>query len=143
MAAETIIYYEPDKVRIMAIANRFMPLTFGTGYFGNGHPNTEHFKTPSAPLILKSVNGNEFMVHELVTKIFFEQYLHFNNYLFERDTQKEQVLRSQPLVPNLTFEGERAACYAWIKFQQDRGKTGANEVDWHCKRIAEIFNITI
>lgn len=140
MAAESTVFNANDKAIIMAIAKKFMPLTFKEGHFGNGHANIIHFKTPSSPLILKSENGNEFIVSELVTKTFFEQYIHFCYYLFERDTEKEQIPRTQP-IPVSNFHEERAACYAWINYQQERGKKGCNEIDWHVKRIKELFNI--
>ena len=54
MAAEAVQYNEVDKATIKAIAEKFMPYTYKTGYFGNGHANTMYFKTPSVPLRLIS-----------------------------------------------------------------------------------------
>jgi len=95
MAGEHRQYTTFDKETIEAIASKFLPYTFGTGYFGTGKANLNHFKEPSAPLILyssetdKDGNANEWPVSELLSKIFFEQYIFFALYLFERDLSNE------------------------------------------------------
>jgi hypothetical protein len=142
MSAEAQKFNEADKATIKAIAEKFMPYTYKTGYFGNGHANTTSFKTPSIPLRLISENGNEWLVAELVSKIFFEQYIFFTKYLFERDTQHEWERRLTPLA-DINFHDERAACYSWIAFRQSQGKVGCNELDWFRTRIEEIYGIIL
>ena len=141
MSAEAQSFTTADQHIVLDIAKKFMPLTFGDGNIKPGTSNIIHFKNPSTPLKLVSNNGNEFFFCELITKIFFEQYIHFNEYLFERDTQGEQVRRTKPLVEGLEYHTERAACYIWIHQMQQFNKKGVNEIDWHVKRIKEIYGI--
>jgi len=141
MAAEFRQYTAFDKETIIKIASKFLPYTFEQGYFGTGKVNNFRIRD-SAPLILKAENGNEWPVSELLSKIFFEQYIFFALYLFERDLSKEWEVRLTPLAV-LNFHQERADCYAWINTMQKAGKVGTNEIDWFRKRIREIYGIVI
>jgi len=141
MACESKIYNAEDQRKIIALAKLLMPLTFEDGAIVSGYVNVNHFPAPSSPMELHSINGNRFNVNECLTQFFFEQYIHFCEYEFER-VNHQQVTRANPIQVG-EYYTEKADCATVIENKQLNGKRGYNEIDWHVQRVKDLFGIII